>query len=150
MIKYAFYLGLPIIFIIMIMTARAEDTPKKLLESHLWQDRVVVLLSQSADEQHYQKQLHILALHKVALKERDIIIYDVLRYSHVKQDGAMLPHVPASGFFDAFSEQVNDFPYSFIVIGKDSTIKHVSHNVVTSETLFSLIDAMPIRKNETP
>ena len=146
--KYAFYIGLPLLLLIMIMTAKAEDTPNSLLESHLWEDRVVMLFAKDEANAMYMQQRDAFANTQDALTERDVIIYDIVRYSHVKQNNAILPHISAQTFFDAFNAQTNNHPFTLLLIGKDGTIKRTEHNMVPPESLFRDIDAMPMRQRE--
>ncbi len=39
-------------------------------------------------------------------------------------------------------------PFTFLLVGKDGTEKLRSHQLVTNEKLFAIIDAMPMRKRE--
>ncbi len=146
--KYAFYIGLPLLLLIMIMTAKAEDTPNSLLESHLWEDRVVMLFAEDETNDDYIQQREALKDAQSALQERDIVVYDIVRYSHAKQDNAILPHVSATTFFDAFKNETDNSDFTLLLIGKDGEIKRTEHDYTAPNSLFSQIDAMPMRQRE--
>lgn len=146
--KYAFYIGLPLLLVIMIITAQAQDTPDSLLESHLWENRVVVLLTTEEDNTTYIEQRRALASEQDELKERDIVIYDIVRYSFAKQDGSILPHVSATAFFDAFHDMIDSHDFTLLLIGKDGDVKRIEHNFIAPDIMFQQIDAMPMRQRD--
>lgn len=142
--KYALIIGLPLLFIFMLVTAKAEDDVSSLLESHLWQDRVVVLLTHDVNTPDYIKQVQALSASKDGLIERDILLYHVVQHSYVKQDARVLPHIPASRFMDYFDASRHAF--TVMVIGKDGTEKLRKHTFITTDALFALVDAMPMQQ----
>lgn len=142
--KYALIFGLPLLFIFMLVTAKAEDDVASLLESHLWRDRVVMMMTHDANAPDYVKQMQFLSASQEGVKERDILLYHVVLHSYVKQGGRVLPHIPASRFIDYFD--VADHAFTVVVIGKDGTEKLRRHKPLATDELFALIDAMPMRQ----
>ncbi len=144
--KRAFIFGLPALLILSIALASPEDTPASLLEGHLWQERVLLLFTPSVQHPAYTTQRALLETEALGLKERNIARYDIAALTHVKQNGQILPHVPASRFFDEFN--VEQQTPTLILIGKDGEEKERVSMPHQPAALFTIIDAMPMRKRE--
>jgi Domain of unknown function (DUF4174) len=145
--RILFIFGIPLLLLISIATATPEDSPASLLEAHLWQDRVVVVvLCADASLEACRKQRIMLYDASTGLQTREVVMYDVIRYSYVREGENVLPHLPASRFFDFF--RTGDAPFTVILIGKDGEEKHLQTTPITAQALFSLIDAMPMRQEE--
>lgn len=80
------------------------------------------------------EQLNILEAQKEGLAERDIEIHSYILSEHTDE----------AQKWKASPED----PFTFILVGKDGTEKMRSQTVVSTEKLFSTIDAMPMRKRE--
>lgn len=143
--KYALLCGLPLLFIAMIALAEPEDSIASLLESHLWQQRVLIMLSNGSDDSNAVSQHRMLSGKAAALKERDIVQYEAVQYDHFSKDGHILPHIPASRVLDYFDAHDG---FTVILLGKDGEVKLRQNTPVSTEKLFALIDAMAMRQRE--
>lgn len=94
--------------------------------------RPLVVLSDSRDDPRVVRQIQALDGSKSQLADRDIRI---LRESDV--------HGPLHRKLG-----VEDIGFSVVLVGKDGSAKKVWHHTVDPRTVFIVIDAMPMRKQE--
>ncbi len=80
------------------------------------------------------KQVSVLNKDRKGLEERDIIL-------HIVEVGHAAPQVQQWRINTAAA-------FTFLLIGKDGGEKFRTDTLVTSEKLFAIIDAMPMRKRE--
>lgn len=130
-----------------VFSAEPEDTPATLLESHLWQDRIIVVFSPELENSQRKEQLTLFKNMQQGVKERDIVIYDVVQRTHVAKDGKIFPHIPASRFYDAYN--ISDEAFTVLLFGKDGELKLQQSSVLLMNMLFETIDAMPMRQRES-
>lgn len=89
------------------------------------------LLIFGVNQPEFKKQLHLLKQDSIGLADRDLLVYTY-------KDG--------SSFHKKY--EVKPGQFTIILIGKDGGEKFRSYTVVKPETLFALIDGMPMRKAE--
>lgn len=82
--------------------------------------RVVDIYAKDKTDKLYQKQIKLFATEAKGMQERDILI----------------------------KEHFGNQSFKIILTGKDGLKKYSSTAPVTTEKLFSIIDSMPMRKNE--
>ena len=97
-----------------------------------WEKRPVLIFAPSRDDPAYSRQMELLRAQVDALAERDIVVLSDL--------DADMPSPLRQGF------QPGGF--RIVLVGKDGGIKLEQEEVLDPETLFSLIDGMPMRRNE--
>ena len=117
----------------------------QLIETHLWQDRVVLLISDTPNID-LEKQLNLFKKNSAGLKERKIVCYQITP-KVVKKDGvAFFEKDFRDRILEKYQPKKNDF--TFILIGLDGGEKMRSTKVVSIEDLFKKIDKMPLRRME--
>ncbi len=105
------------------------------LKKYQWKNRVILLYAPSGMDEKLAKQNKVLAQDEAGIKERDLVIHQVTP--------------DAEDIFDAVrSEYGLKESFTFVLIGKDGGVKKRSEDVVSLESLFSLIDSMPMRQSE--
>ena len=96
--------------------------------------REILLFYKETGTVLHNEQLAILNQNKAGLKERDILVQTYKITEQTKE--ATKRNVPPSASL------------VFLLIGRDGGEKLRSDSVVSIENLFSVIDAMPMRKQE--
>ena len=96
--------------------------------------REIILFAHADDDKSLKKQLEILNSDPRGLAERDLKISVKI---WVKDKG--LTHKKF---------KITENQYAFILIGKDGGEKYRSISIVTKQKLYSIIDAMPMRRYE--
>lgn len=100
------------------------------LDSLRWENRVLLVFSPDSSSKSYREQLEIARLHHAAFAERDLVCVRA-NSENMRKKYAVSP---------------KDF--AAVLIGKDGGEKFRSPVPVTAAQLFSIIDAMPMRRAE--
>ena len=132
--------------VLILLTANsvAMDA-NKVMQSLLHDHRVLIIFTPAADQEHYAAQNTILAQQPAGLDERDMVIIRVVAPDTVTMDGDR-----AVNMVNSFQERYAVKPDQFrtVLVGKDGSVKLEQSTPVTTDTLFNLIDAMPMRQYE--
>ena len=124
----------------------AKTQIKELMEKYLWEKRILIIFTPDLKNESYKTQNLFLEKDKKGLKERHLVIWEIIEESFVRRNKSAIPYLPASLFYKYYKTQKNKF--SVILIGKDGTEKLRQAKPISSAKLFSIIDAMPMRQKE--
>lgn len=120
------------------------------LKDHQWHHRVLVVKSLSEKSEQLHEQLKAFENSEAALKERKLVLYkitaDSLSYVDFTDSTKNYSGKVSRNFAESNLKDQMDF--EIILIGLDGTIKIHQYHLLTKDKLFSIIDAMPMRKNE--
>ncbi len=131
--------------LLMPLKACADSSLDGWLEQFLWTHRPVVLFTPSANNPTYQSQLQVLNAHREGVRERDVVLIEVIGQDFVKLNGEAQLDLTSNRFRRHFAVGAE---FTFLLIGKDGTEKLRENSLVSVDTLFSTIDAMPMRQRE--
>lgn len=120
----------------------AEEAP---LETYRWAKRVLLVFAPHADSALYQRQQQMLLVGEHGLNERDMVVILVLKGA-VSMEEPPTAHVSAVELRDAYGVLPHEF--QVVLIGKDGGLKLRREQPISLADLFSLIDTMPMRKQE--
>ena len=105
---------------------------RETLDQYRWSHRPVLLFAPSEHDKAYRLQMKILDAAESGLAERDVLVLsDILDVGR----GKLRKTFQIDGF-------------EIILIGKDGGVKLRSKTPISVEDLFSVIDAMPMRRQE--
>lgn len=122
------------------MAVNAQD-----LKDHQWKDRLVLVLADNKDKQNFQKQLAELQKDREALKERKLVIYQILPD---KFTTGFKPESWKNNSELYHKYKTNNQDFQVLLIGLDGSIKLEQSAVLSLKKLFSTIDSMPMRQSE--
>jgi len=125
-----------------LVTSLSSQVPDR----HRWSDRVILLFAPTAEHIDYQRQEQLLSDASAAVEERDLVVYHLFEYSGAGPGGQALPKDRLQQLRDHYEAASDGF--TFVLIGKDGSIKLRDTSVVPMERLFGLIDSMPMRRAE--
>ena len=127
--------------IMFCMGLQAQD-----LSQHRWKDRVILLFAANAQDSVFKEQFALLTLEKWEVTERDLIIYQIFPTHGYDPKGKQL----SASFCQSLRRRhrIETDAFQFILIGKDSGVKKRAAEAVSRESLFGLIDRMPMRRAE--
>ena len=109
--------------------AHAADDPLGALK---WKARPVVVLSDSRDDPRVARQISALDHSKPALDDRNIkVLQDAEPGSRLRRQLG-----------------VSERGFSVVLVGKDGGVKKVWRDPVDPQQIFTLIDQMPMRRDE--
>ena len=121
------------------MNLNAQD-----LSKHQWKDRLVLIIAEEKNEK-FQQQITELKKHQQGLKERKLVIYQIL------------PTKYSTGFEEENWQQSSELYHKYkaeksgfrvILIGLDAGEKLDQTEILSAEKLFNTIDSMPMRRAE--
>jgi len=116
------------------------------MQQFQWQNRPLVVFAPAADSAPLQRQRRIAAEHAAGFAERDMVVISVVADAPVGVDGA-----PAKDLSNAALRARFEVPpeaFAAILVGKDGGAKLRRDAPLDAATLFSTIDAMPMRRRE--
>lgn len=122
------------------LTAQSQD-----LRKHRWEDRIVLLISDSLDSDILKQQLQLFQQAEKALKERKIVVYQISS-SRVKKGINKSSAVSNGALYKRYKK--SDAPFEVVLIGLDGGVKLRKERIVKPPELFELIDRMPMRRAE--
>lgn len=114
------------------------------LESYQWKNRIVVLKGNTSTKNLLQEQLQLLESQSEAFSERDVKFFVIVADKVINSSGNEVA-VSSGEIIKKFS--LVDFE-GVVLIGKDGGVKMKEPFIVTPNELFTLIDAMPMRRSE--
>ena len=120
------------------------------MNEHKWQSRVLIIQAPSDSSNAYQEQIKEFRDSENELKERKIVLYEVINdmvrmtdYHGEKSDNSW-----QKAHKSMIAEFGGDDEFRITLIGLDGGIKLEKRTVLKMEELFGKIDSMPMRMNE--
>jgi len=131
-------------------TFMSQITQAQDLKSHQWENRIILMVSHSEESKEYQAQIAQFSKLPRELKERKMLIYQVLpeqyRIMNYQINAKENKWVSSPVLFTKFANKKEDF--KVILIGLDGGVKLEASRLVTASELFETIDSMPMRRAE--
>lgn len=122
------------------------DVNAQNLSSHQWKDRVVLILTTDLSNADYLKQLEELKEEPKALSERKLVVYQITPTQckeGLDEEGKWKQDMDLYNKYKTTNSNVE-----VKLIGLDGGIKLDQKEFLPREKLFSVIDGMPMRRNE--
>ncbi|MBC7923794.1 MAG: DUF4174 domain-containing protein [Ferruginibacter sp.] len=113
-------------------------TLSETLKASRWEERVLLLCASTSRQADFVKQKELLLKEENSLRERDTRTIDVL-YDRLS---------PADQSFLRDELGISAADFTVVLIGKDGGVKLRQPTPLTTQLLFSTIDAMPMRQRE--
>ncbi|MEM7793486.1 MAG: DUF4174 domain-containing protein [Cyanobacteria bacterium P01_C01_bin.118] len=117
-----------------------------LMEDYQWENRVVLVFAPDSDDALLTEQIANFSGMGAGFSSRDLIVVKIVSEEAISLNGKVDTNLASQPFYEHFSVQKADF--TVMLVGKDGTIKLRQNQPVTSQRLFSVIDAMPMRQRE--
>ena len=115
------------------------------LDSHRWQDRVLLLFTNDIENPEYIRQIDSLKQQSEELVRRKLVVYSLSENRYAK---GMPPGRWSEGDTREFRTKNNQTGFRVILIGLDGGVKMDENTFVPLQALWTLIDGMPIRRAE--
>ncbi|MDZ8258191.1 DUF4174 domain-containing protein [Nostoc sp. ChiQUE01b] len=116
------------------------------LSSQKWQNRVLLIFAPSVDNHNYQQQMQVFNQHQNGLKDRDLVLVQVLATDKSYANGQLIDESSVANLRNRFGVERENF--RVILIGKDGGVKRQETTPVQATAIFKQIDAMPMRQQE--
>tara|TARA_B100001765_G_C19506520_1_gene343268 strand:- start:386 stop:901 length:516 start_codon:yes stop_codon:yes gene_type:complete len=144
-----FRLHLTIIAIILVFSSPMSLNAQE-LEAYRWNNRILIVKAEDAQSTEYIKQIDELTNADEKMEDRKLILYQIegtdFKFTDFKK-----PKKKQAGFVtDSFSEKylLTNNTFEVMLIGLDGGVKLRQDEFLDKESLFRLIDSMPMRMNE--
>lgn len=138
------------VFLLIITASQSmAQTPDKNsfdLDNYQWQNRLVLIFSQTDSGDLYQQQLTEFEGNKEGFADRDLIVLHLFSNASSFGDDRSISDFDTRKLSDEYDVGTESF--TVILIGKDGTEKLRTTSVLETEKLFTVIDAMPMRQRE--
>ena len=116
------------------------------IESHKWEKRILIFSASSPTNIGYKRQEQLMSKSKKGMKERDLIIYKL--YDDHWLDPKGNPLIKGQAEAIRTSYDIPSGQFMVVLIGKDGSVKMRKDDIVSTQEIFTLIDSMPLRKQE--
>ncbi|MDJ0805844.1 MAG: DUF4174 domain-containing protein [Gammaproteobacteria bacterium] len=116
------------------------------LNSHLWEDRLLLLIAPSVDDPLAIQQRQALEKRSDALNDRDLKIFQLYEDSPSQFDNTQLTDGDAQQLRAKL--KIDSGSRALILIGKDGSIKRRAPIDTELREIFMQIDEMPMRREE--
>lgn len=113
--------------------------------SYAWANRPVIIFSPAADDPNLLRQSDLPDASADELRQRDIVLIKVTS-ENVRAKHGPAPAATTAEMRRRLAVSASDFVV--LLVGKDTGVKLRSSEVVDPQALFSLIDAMPMRRRK--
>lgn len=121
--------------------------PEEILAKHRWKDRVILVFSPSEQNPLYQDQLTLFSQQTEGLADRDLVLYEIFSNSGKYENSSSLSKTEVNSLRKRFS--ISREEVVVILLGKDGGEKaRKVDEIFGTQELFSLIDGMPMRRQE--
>lgn len=115
------------------------------ISDYQWTNRLILLVDETLDSSALRSQRKLFLMDKDGLAERDIVLFELTPESIVLSSGKKTK-LTALETYRALSIP-KDFK-GVLLVGKDGGVKLRKPFELASETIFNLIDGMPMRRSE--
>jgi hypothetical protein len=132
---------LTLVFSILLFNMNAQE-----LEQHQWKNRILIIKTNQDSNNVFYKQLAEVLSDKKGIIERKLIIYTANDAILKMLDFSKNKEVEISNTKDGILKPKENF--EILLIGLDGGIKLKQDEFLALENLFSLIDGMPMRRQE--
>jgi Domain of unknown function (DUF4174) len=132
---------LVIVTLVVLMCLPADVVLGQALAKYQWNNRLLLLFAPNSTDATLNRQLALMQQHEASLKEREIKILVICPKGSKDCTAG-----ECQDLYDDYHINANIF--SALLIGKDGTEKLRSETAISPVSLFSVIDAMPMRREE--
>ena len=116
------------------------------LEAYQWKNRILLVFAPSSDADAYKRQTREFEGQEDGIVDRDLIVLELFENGGSRLGDTPLSEKTVKRIRRQFG--VGGGEFSIMLIGKDGTVKLRSPAPVSVSDIFSLIDSMPMRKQE--
>ena len=116
------------------------------LDAFQWKNRLLLVFAPDRANPAYQSQLRLLEQQQAELVDRNLLVIQVLAAGESVAAGQSINPATAAQLRQQFDVQPDQF--CLILVGKDGTEKRRDAQPTLPATLYSQIDAMPMRQRE--
>ncbi|MFP4354458.1 MAG: DUF4174 domain-containing protein [Phycisphaerae bacterium] len=128
--------------------ARKNDNDRNdelVMEQYRRSHRPLLLFAPAGNDPHLRAMLGELAEQVDSFQERDMVLLEIVP-GQSRAGGEPLSEDQAAALRRHY--RIDNDEFAVVLVGKDGTVKLNSRRVVPAESIFDLIDQMPMRRRE--
>lgn len=111
-----------------------------------WKNRLLFIFAPHSGHPHLKQIQAEISDAKAGVKDRDMVVFEVLEKDPSHMSGSILPQPDAVALRKRF--EIHPNTYALVLVGKDGGVKLKRNERVALNEIFELIDLMPMRRNE--
>ncbi len=115
------------------------------LQSYLWENRVILLFAPNSENPEVQQALELIKIEQCNVKDRDLVIGAFYEKGINQLDHREVSATIGREFREYYRVKSG---FTAILVGKDGGEKFRTTRVLDLQSVFDLIDTMPMRQNE--
>ena len=135
-----------IIIFAALMIFDQKDAMPMDLSQFQWKNRLLLIFAPDENDSLFKKLQSEIIAQEAEVKDGDLIIFELFGLGSSRMNRALLDQSKVDSIRRHFSVPQRSF--RVILIGKDGGIKLKRNDQIDLETIFELIDSMPMRKDE--
>jgi hypothetical protein len=135
-----------IIIFTALMIFDQKDAMPMDLSKFQWKNRLLLIFAPDENDSLFKKLQSEIITQEAEVEDRDLIIFELFGLGSSRMNRALLDQSKVDSIRRHFSVPQRSF--RVILIGKDGGIKLKRNGQIDLETIFELIDSMPMRKDE--
>jgi hypothetical protein len=116
------------------------------LTDYRWKHRLLFIFAPSTTDATFLTLDKRLAQTAIEIEDRDMIIFRIFENSPSRVSDKPLPSGDDAALRRRFGIETGQF--TVVLVGKDGGVKLVAHRDVDLQSIFNLIDSMPMRQQE--
>jgi hypothetical protein len=124
----------------------AATTSEINLSDYRWKHRLLFIFAPSTSDATFLALDRRLAQTALEIEDRDMIIFRIFENSPSRVSDKPLPPGDAEALRRRFGIEAGRF--TVVLVGKDGGVKLVAHRDADLQSIFDLIDSMPMRRQE--
>lgn len=146
--KIAFLISYAVILLIVLSIFGSRDVMSMVMDfdQFKWKNRLLFLFASERNDPFFRDLRREISDRKSEVGDRDLVIFEILESGSSRMDTTHIDPRTAASLREHFDIQPKTF--MLILLGKDGGIKLKRNDRVKLEEIFSLIDSMPMRKDE--
>lgn len=144
MLKHSLFLLL--VTLAVASAAMAQSTVEQFLAKYEWQNRIVLVFAPGHSNSLFRDQLQEFKGYEDGFADRDLITFHLFSSMESFQSSKKINKNLTDQFYRFYNVEKGEF--MVLLIGKDGTEKLRQSKPLATDSLFSVIDAMPMRQRE--
>jgi hypothetical protein len=146
--KIAFFISYAIILFIVLSFFGNQDAMSMVMDfdQFKWKYRLLFLFASDRNDPFFSCLQQEISARKNEVDDRNLVIFEILESGPSRMDTTQIDPRTAASLRKHFDLPPKTF--MLILLGKDGGIKLKRNDRVKLEEIFSLIDSMPMRKDE--
>jgi Domain of unknown function (DUF4174) len=147
--KIALFLRYAIILSIMLSISSSQDAMSMVMDfdQFKWKNRLLFIFASERNDPFFRDLKGEISDRKNEVDDRDLVVFEILESGPSTMNTTQMDPQTAASLRKHFD--LTQKTFALILLGKDGGIKLKRNDRVKLDEIFTLIDSMPMRKDET-